>query len=409
MDCGSFLPDMALLLSESSPAKALFVTPLAGYYTAPFTLSIWFYLSSNCSTWADGLAQIFSLYKRLCSTFALSWIWRIQVQNVGGSNGLYFYIVDNTPASIGFAADSFLTAQTWYNVIITVTAGRLCKMYLNGSVQSGSVTPPSINTSPTAIMFGVDPSPIWTDSGQTYRFNGILDDARIYDRVLTQAEISTIFGSRGCDKILYGLVGRWRMFEKNPGVLDTYQGTFLKDYTTNKNTGTMFAFNRGKDTTDDTDDSGNPADLWANPVSLTATGATIQSISFYVKTVYTPNPKMYLGLYDESGGNPNNKVAETAEFTINATGWWTRAVVTPADLVAGNYWLVYTYDTDKITFRKVNTGPWKRHDRVYGPLPASFGTVDAEEPDQASFAMYARFSSKVPAYEKSILKFKRRV
>ena len=41
-----------------------------------------------------------------------------------------------------------------------------------------------------------------------YFFDGQLADARVYNRVLSQSEISTIFYSRGGDKIVNGLVLR---------------------------------------------------------------------------------------------------------------------------------------------------------------------------------------------------------
>lgn len=45
-----------------------------------------------------------------------------------------------------------------------------------------------------------------------------LDDFRYYNRVLSDAEIETIYACRGTDGIVDGLIHRWPMDEKAPGV-----------------------------------------------------------------------------------------------------------------------------------------------------------------------------------------------
>ena len=48
--------------------------------------------------------------------------------------------------------------------------------------------------------------------------DALIDDVRIYNRLLSLAEIQTIYHSRGADNIVNGLVGRWLMNEKSDGV-----------------------------------------------------------------------------------------------------------------------------------------------------------------------------------------------
>lgn len=50
----------------------------------------------------------------------------------------------------------------------------------------------------------------------SHLFDGLIDDARIYDRVLSAEEMATIFARRGSDEIVYGLVSRWKMLEGYP-------------------------------------------------------------------------------------------------------------------------------------------------------------------------------------------------
>ncbi len=67
-----------------------------------------------------------------------------------------------------------------------------------------------------------------TDATGEY-FNGLLEDVRIYDRPLTEAECAIIYGCRGTDGITYGLLHRWRL---NDGPLDTTASDssgFIKD------------------------------------------------------------------------------------------------------------------------------------------------------------------------------------
>ncbi len=56
-----------------------------------------------------------------------------------------------------------------------------------------------------------------TDATDQY-FYGLLEDVRIYDRVLTDAECATIHACKGTDGITHGLLHRWTLDE---GPMDT--------------------------------------------------------------------------------------------------------------------------------------------------------------------------------------------
>lgn len=56
-----------------------------------------------------------------------------------------------------------------------------------------------------------------TDATGQY-FNGLLEDLRIYDRVLSENECATIYSCKGTDNITYGLLHRWTFTE---GTIDT--------------------------------------------------------------------------------------------------------------------------------------------------------------------------------------------
>ena len=54
-------------------------------------------------------------------------------------------------------------------------------------------------------------------TGPEYYYKGPIDDSRVYNRVLSPAEIKIIYNARGADNIVDGLLGRWPMNEKPDG------------------------------------------------------------------------------------------------------------------------------------------------------------------------------------------------
>jgi hypothetical protein len=117
------------------------------------------------------------------------------------------------------------------------------------------------------------------------------------------------------------------------------------------------------------DDSGNGNLLVAQQTTL-AQDATIQSLSFYVATAVG---HLRLGIYDAAGpnGGPGALIAQTNEFTPTA-GWNTQNVMTPAQLIAGTYWLVYLPESSDLHFAMAPSGSARWYSYSYGPLPASY-------------------------------------
>jgi hypothetical protein len=75
------------------------------------------------------------------------------------------------------------------------------------------------------------------NTGSGFLFSGSLDDMRVYNRALYVSEIETIYAARGRDSIVFGLVGRWVMLDREPGV--TASGTNqVKDWSDQQNHGT---------------------------------------------------------------------------------------------------------------------------------------------------------------------------
>lgn len=92
--------------------------------------------------------------------------------------------------------------------------GSNIRLYLDGVLldtepQTGNIS----NTDTPNTCIGVDGGDIGDRD-----FDGIIEDFRIYNRTLSQAEVTTIYNARGIDNIYHGLLHRWLLCEEAPGV-----------------------------------------------------------------------------------------------------------------------------------------------------------------------------------------------
>jgi RNA polymerase sigma factor (sigma-70 family) len=131
------------------------------------------------------------------------------------------------------------------------------------------------------------------------------------------------------------------------------------------------------------DDSDNANLLLAQQATLAQPG-TLQSLSFYVTQAAG---SLRLGLYDASGpgGGPGKLLAQTNAFTP-VVGWNTAAVVSPAPLAAGTYWLAYLPSDNNLHFAKDRTsGSFAAYSFPFGPMPATFSTTAGRQTAHWSF------------------------
>jgi hypothetical protein len=130
-------------------------------------------------------------------------------------------------------------------------------------------------------------------------------------------------------------------------------------------------------------DWGNAGLILAQRATLSQ-AATLQSISFYVKTAVGT---LRLGLYDSTGtdGNPGNKLAETADTELVAP-WTTVPLVTQVNLPAGTYWLGYEVSSNSAQYLTTyDQGSIVYSNQAYGELPARFPESPKSSPGQWSF------------------------
>lgn len=111
--------------------------------------------------------------------------------NSGGKVGLFFYSDD-------CAGTTTLTTGTWYLMVATYDASsKKQTVYLgNGSTVSSECS----RTLTGTLNSVIDTKNVWI--GKDYNnavFNGLIDDVRVYNRVLSSSEISSLYNSgSGC-------------------------------------------------------------------------------------------------------------------------------------------------------------------------------------------------------------------
>lgn len=183
----------------------------ANLYPANLTISWWFKADGSVATY-DGM-----LGKTNGGAWTSGW-------------GAYF----DSASSVEFFLDNFssfyvvsgaLTPTNWNHFVVTYDGTNL-RFYVNGVLKDTKAGTASSGTGDT-LYLGVL-------GATTYHAVGTLDDVRIYDRAFAQAEIDTLYASRGLTGDIYGLVAQWRMDEKHAGATQSGAGS-IKDLTATYN------------------------------------------------------------------------------------------------------------------------------------------------------------------------------
>jgi len=118
----------------------------------------------------------------------------------------------------GTESNATITSTTqWYHVACYYTNAGVNGIFINGvfdisdTQTTGAVTNDYLRVG---------------DAGYgTNNFHGVIDDLRIYNRVLPADEVATIYACRGTDGIHYGLEYRWALNEPTPIVWRDTVGT----------------------------------------------------------------------------------------------------------------------------------------------------------------------------------------
>jgi len=119
------------------------------------------------------------------------------------------------------------TTNTWFHHLYTFDGNKTHNMYLNGTLVSTNTNYTFSSATLTNIELGGNQ---WNEF-----LSGYYEDTRIYNRVLSLNEITTIYNTRGADGIVYGLVSQWLC---NDGVIGSAVST-LTDISQSKNNGSV--------------------------------------------------------------------------------------------------------------------------------------------------------------------------
>jgi hypothetical protein len=127
-----------------------------------------------------------------------------------GMNGYIVYVHTDGKLSVGVNLNSFwsnssvITANTWQQIAVTAD-GSNYRLYVDGETVSGSFAAGSYDSPPavtTNMRIGA-----WNHAPDR-RFNGAIDDVRIYDRALSDTEVQQLYQEGSA-----GLVAHWKFDE----------------------------------------------------------------------------------------------------------------------------------------------------------------------------------------------------
>ena len=144
--------------------------------TGAFTMAAWIYPTALPGTYGPIFAAVFAAN-----------LWGFSIYKTGGIT--YLNYQDGKLAN-SYGTSAFATGS-WYHIAATydpaLTGTNRLKLYINGAAEATNNFQATIYGLPDFIQMGLD--------GSANIFTGTIDDARFYNRVLTSAEIGTIYGA----------------------------------------------------------------------------------------------------------------------------------------------------------------------------------------------------------------------
>ena len=138
--------------------------------TGAFSISMWINandLSTIQYLFAAGIANNIDLGINTNNLGTGKIVWTIY-------NTSYSYLISTTT----------ITTNTWYNIIVTYNNG-LSELFINGASQ-GTITK-------TLVENSIEPTLGYRNTGGSVRFNGEIDQVRIFDRALDSGEVTQLY------------------------------------------------------------------------------------------------------------------------------------------------------------------------------------------------------------------------
>ncbi len=272
------------------------VTELKFERTDPFSISCWFKTTSVAGGYVVNKRENGAPNRGYAIFISTTGEVEVLIQNQS-TNRIY---VETTAA--GF------NDGVWHNAIMTYDGSSNASgvsIYVDGNSEA-------LNTNDNTLSATIDSTAIFSlgsANGASNFFDGSLDDAAVYNKELSAAEVSTIFnGGRPPDLRTTGptvnLVGYWRMGD---------DATFpaIPDDSTNSNDGTMTNMESG----DIVDDA--PYSATGSPPDLTSVGPTANLVGYW-----------RMGEDNDSPGYPISPISLFSDYGYNGHHgfiddlWW---------------------------------------------------------------------------------------
>ena len=173
-----------LTTNRKSDADSAYVFDGGDYISVPITginglyevsVSVWFY----ATTLGNSDAIMFS---RGSTNYILGVILS------GDSNDIVFYVGNGTTTINATSIGNIISANTWYHIVGTWKSGDYARIYVDNVLQGTSAS-----TMDGALALDDVLKIGWDDFAGDRYFIGKIDDIRIYNRVLSLAEIGTLY------------------------------------------------------------------------------------------------------------------------------------------------------------------------------------------------------------------------
>jgi hypothetical protein len=129
------------------------------------------------------------------------------------NNGYPRFIIGDSSSVTNVIGPTYIPLNSWHHLCGTWD-GTTINIYVDGELQATGTRSGTLPTDTSApITIGCD-----TNNGTVAEFlTGYVEDARIYNRALSQNEVQTLYICQGHDGIVDGLVLRYPLNELRPG------------------------------------------------------------------------------------------------------------------------------------------------------------------------------------------------
>jgi hypothetical protein len=194
----------------------------SGYLTAPQSASLSLFTNMTITCWVKlNTVSNQKILGKTTPSFNGGYVMGV---DAGGL--VYFELWNTTPTNYTLHGQGNITAGVWTHLAMTYTMGGKFMAYVNG-VPKDSVTVAAlpVGTNSNPFVVGVAP---WDNT--SFKMNGSLDEVRVYNAALTQAQIAASMNTQ-IPPTTANLVAYW--------TFDEGSGTTVPDHTNNSNTLTL--------------------------------------------------------------------------------------------------------------------------------------------------------------------------